>query len=133
MIKRLLGIGNPLTYTHREYEAAVNALNIFFGAVIGVSLGGAEDLPTGDYVLLLLGTAAMVTAILFVSYSHRRVWNCLWLAAVLVGYWYLTERGGFGFPVPDKLLPTLAVWAGMAVFTEFAPRAAEPGEDQEPA
>ena len=133
MLKKLRGIGDPFRPTEREYQASINALNIFFGAVIGINLGGAESLSVGDYVVLLVATSAIVMAILFVSYTHRRIWNSIVLVASLAAYWYILERDGFAVDVSDKLAPTLAIWGTMAILTEFMPRSKDPAEDQESA
>lgn len=118
-------------YTQREIEGAIRALNIFFGAVIGISLAGIGDIPTLDYVAILVSTSAIVMAILLVSHTHRRVWNALTMIIVLAGSWWIVEGSGtdlaFVSHVPDKLLPTLSVWAGMALLTEFSSRMKEPG------
>ncbi|MEO0441594.1 MAG: hypothetical protein AAF067_12065, partial [Pseudomonadota bacterium] len=102
-----------------EYEASINALNIFFGAVIGISLGSIGDIPTMDYVLLLIITAAAVTAILFVTYSERQYWSILLVGLVLFAMWSMNEGDDQIVKLPPKLLPTLAVWALMAISTEF--------------
>ncbi len=126
-VDRLRGIGDPFKPTESEYRAAINALNIFFGAVIGVSLGGVEEMGRGDYMILLLLTSTVVIAILYVSYSHRPLWNALLLTTVLGAFWYGAEHAGaFDFEVPDKLMPTLWVWAGMVIVTEFSPRSPDP-------
>ncbi len=127
---RIRGIGDPFRPTEREYRASLNALNIFFGAVIGVSLGGIEEMTRSDYILLLFLTSTIVIAILFVSYTHRPIWNTIMLAMVLCGFWYGAEYTDFiDIEIPDKLMPTLWVWAGMAVATEFTERAPDPEQD----
>ncbi len=134
IVGRVRGVGDPFKPTESEYRAALNALNIFFGVVIGVSLGGVEAMGRGDYMMLLLLTSTIVIAILYVSYLHRPLWNAIMLAAILGGFWYVVEGrqgGGFlDFEVPDKLMPTLWVWAGMAIVTEFSPRSPDPEQDQ---
>lgn len=121
-------VSNPGKLTQREYEASLNALNIFFGAIIGVSLGNIEKMPTINYVVLLLITASIVSTILVVSYSHRRFQNMLVMILVLAMAWYahlyLTDESPVTFP--EKLLPTLSVWAGMAIMLEFTEKMQEP-------
>lgn len=108
-----------------EYRATMNALNIFFGAIIGVNFASAEGLPLEDYVTLLLLTALTVTNILIVSNTRRRLWSTLNLGLFLIIF-YLAFYAGEIFDefgdVPEKLLPTLVVWAGLAVMFEFSPR-----------
>ena len=50
--------------TGREKEALVQGTNLFFGALLGVNLGTANDLPLSVYallVLLLAGTVGTLT------------------------------------------------------------------------
>ena len=130
MLEKLRKIGDPLKLTQREYQATINALNIFFGAIIGVSLGNIAEIPIKEYVILLFVIAAMVSNILIVTFSHRRVWNSLVLVAVLLIAWYLeSDSSGQIIDFPDRVLPTLSVWAAMAVMTEFTQRTKDPEED----
>ncbi len=119
MKKLLAKISGYFKYTRKEYEASINALNIFFGAVIGISLGGIGEIPTLDYVLLLIITAAAVTAILFVTYSERQYWSILMVGLVFFAMWWMNDGDDQIVKLPPKLLPTLAVWALMAISTEF--------------
>ena len=81
---KLLNIGNPFKLTQREYEATINALNIFFGAIIGVAMGNIIEIPLKDYVVLLFIVSALVSSILLVTYTHRRIWNSVMLTTVLL-------------------------------------------------
>ncbi|MEL6875896.1 MAG: hypothetical protein AAGM33_10510 [Pseudomonadota bacterium] len=119
MKKLLARLNNYFKYTRKEYEASINALNIFFGAVIGISLGSIGDIPTMDYVLLLVVTATAVTSILFVTYSERQYWSILLVGLVLFALWSMSNGDDRVIDLPPKLLPTLAVWAVMAISTEF--------------
>ncbi len=121
-------IGDPNKLTQREYEASLNALNIFFGAIIGVSLGNIEAMSVEDYVVLLLATATIVSTILIVSYSHRRIWNMMMMFSLLGLAWYVDiyKVKGIDIDFPEKLLPTLSVWAGLAVLLEFTEKTPEP-------
>jgi hypothetical protein len=121
-------VGNPNKLSQREYEASLNALNIFFGAIIGVSLGNIEAMSVQDYVVLLLATAAMVSTILVVSYSHRRIWNVVVMFSLLGFAWYIDiyRAKGIDIDFPEKLLPTLSVWAGLAILLEFTEKTSEP-------
>jgi hypothetical protein len=115
-IRKYLG----LSISPGEYRATVNALNIFFGAVIGVSLGQTIDMPEADYMLLLAGTSAFVTGILYVSYSERRARNIVILILTIGAAWYsLSDGSPPPIEIPPKLLPTLTVWAAMAILTEL--------------
>ncbi|WP_438729190.1 hypothetical protein ACR9YC_01980 [Parasphingorhabdus sp. DH2-15] len=126
MIKR--NVGDPNKLTQREYEASLNALNIFFGAIIGVSLGNIEAMSVEDYVVLLIATATIVSTILIVSYSHRRIWNMMMMFSLLGLAWYVDiyKVKGIDIDFPEKLLPTLSVWAGLAILLEFTEKTPEP-------
>ncbi len=130
MFEKLLKIGNPFKLTQREYEATINALNIFFGAIIGVSLGNIAEIPLKDYVILLVVISALVSSILLVTYTHRRIWNSIMLIGFLLAAWYQeSDTGGEFIDFPDRVLPTLTVWAAMAIMTEFSDRADDPNEN----
>ncbi len=132
MVGKLLKIGNPFRLTQREYEATINALNIFFGAIIGVSLGNITEIPLDDYVILLVIISALVSSILLVTYTHRRVWNSVMLTGVLLAAWYAeSDSSGAVIDFPERVLPTLTVWAALAVMTEFSDRAEDPRADQD--
>lgn len=130
MKRQLDSLNNLFRYTRKEYEASINALNIFFGAVIGISLGGIGDIPTMDYVLLLVITATAVTAILFVTYSERQYWSILLTGLVLLAMWSMNNGDDRVVELPPKLLPTLAVWAAMAVSTEFSGKFKDRDKDE---
>lgn len=132
MLEKLLKVGNLFKLTQREYEATINALNIFFGAIIGVSLGNITEIPMDDYVTLLVIISAMVSSILLVTYTHRRIWNSILLTGVLMAAWYAESDSSGGIvDFPDRVLPTLTVWAVLAVMTEFSDRAEDPRADQD--
>jgi hypothetical protein len=126
MLGKFLKIGNLFRLTQREYEATINALNIFFGAIIGVSLGNITEIPMDDYVILLVIISAMVSSILLVTYTHRRIWNSVMLTGVLLAAWYAESSTGGLIDFPERVLPTLTVWAVLAVTTEFSDRAEDP-------
>jgi len=110
---------NLLKMTAKEYEASVAALNIFFGAVIGVSLGNLENTSIRDYIELLIGTSAAVMSILFITYSDRKLYS-LFSAVFLMGLiWWFGYFDEDKFSLPPKLLPTLGVWLLLALLTEF--------------
>lgn len=106
--------------TAKEYEASINALNIFFGAVIGISLGSIGDIPTLGYVQLLVITSAAVTSILFVCYSERQYFSVLTTISALGVMWWLDRADDSLFDLPPKLIPTLGVWAAMSLVTRYA-------------
>ncbi|HEY0061776.1 MAG TPA: hypothetical protein VGC21_06625, partial [Telluria sp.] len=56
-----------------EYQANLNGINMFFGAVLGVVLAGIEKLSSLQFFLVLLLLAGNVTSILFISSSRHRI------------------------------------------------------------
>ena len=108
-----------------EYRASIQGLNLFFGAIIGVSFAGAEDLPLEDYASLLLLTAAIVMIILIVSNTRRRLFGFLQLLIATGVAWYVMVRDPFIDGIPAPLFPTLAIWSLLAALTEFTPREKE--------
>lgn len=123
MLDKVKNIGNIFKLTQREYEATINALNIFFGAIIGVSLGNITEIPLQDYMVLLVVIATMVSSILMVTYTHRPLWNSIVLTVVFLAAWYAeSDSSDQMIDFPDRVLPTLSVWAGMAIMTEFSDR-----------
>jgi hypothetical protein len=108
---------------HGEYRATLNGLNIFFGAVLGVVMAGTESLKSWDFAFVLLLTAATIVAILNISTGTRRIVYAI-VAATAIFFlpWLMEKLLSAGAALPDKLQPTLAVWAAMTIAIEFAPR-----------
>ncbi|MGB3722852.1 MAG: hypothetical protein WA979_08550 [Pacificimonas sp.] len=123
------GVKSTGTLQVEEYRASVQALNIFFGAIIGVSFGQIGDIDIPNYMLLLFVTSATVTVILIVSNTRRFVYSSLLLIAVLGSVWYGIYRGAVFTDVPRLLFPTLLVWSAMALLTEFTPREKDAAAD----
>jgi hypothetical protein len=136
MMKRLQ---QSLVMSESEYRANLAGLNTFFGAVLGFVMAGVERLDTGEFALVLCAVSAIVVSILYVSASKQRL-----------AYGILTLMLIFGLPrivgpfldpgdiLPEKLQPTLVVWALLAFLVEFFPRrpedrvAAAAGQPEDP-
>lgn len=122
LLQKIFGLG----YLRQdEYRASINALNIFFGAIIGVNFSNLQALPPRDYAYILFLTSALVVLILIVSNTRRKVWSAVQLIAALAGYYYLFRVDVLIEGVSDHLLITLAIWAGSALLYEFSPREPE--------
>ncbi|WP_305096642.1 hypothetical protein [Croceibacterium aestuarii] len=113
--------------SHREFEANKDGLNIVFGAVLGFVLAAAENLGVYDYAIVLIGSAGAVITILYISASSHRVLYSLFALAFAVAL-PPSVRVATGSAAPDKLMPTLLIWAVVAIILEFAPRERPPGE-----
>ncbi|MEN5263830.1 hypothetical protein [Stenotrophomonas sp. TWI587] len=119
----MVGLGRM---TDREYRANMNGLNMFFGAVLGLALTGAEQLNDLRFAVVLTMVAGAVISILYISSSRHRAAYAAY--AVLVSATF-PELVGVLFHdpdiVPDKIRPTLLVWAGMTILVEFWQREKE--------
>lgn len=116
------GFKSTFVLQAEEYRASVQSLNIFFGAIIGVSFARIENMPMFEYASLLVITAAAVSIILIVSNTRRRIYSALNLLLMLAALWFMFAYEPIFEGIPDQLLPTLIVWAVMAILTEFTPR-----------
>lgn len=118
--------------SQREYRANINGINILFGAAIGFVLVGSETLDPLRFGFMLALVAGVVVSILYITASRHRL---LYLVMSLVTSAILPTALGFTFGdpamVPDKLQPTLIVWALMTAFIEFMPRAKASRDDDE--
>ena len=103
-----------------EYQANLNGMNMFFGAVLGFVLSGTEKLSSWQFGVMLAALAAVVITVLYISSSKHRL-----------GYALLAVLYAATFPeamdfmlrshdvVPDKVRPTLLVWIAMTIMVEF--------------
>jgi uncharacterized membrane protein YccC len=117
------------TANEQEYQAALNGLSIFFGAILGVALGGVEDLEPLPYITLLLMVSGVVLAILYIPASRHRVAYAVGLIVLLTTLLVTHDPGDMilgSFPLPGKLLPTLIVWTAATILVEFGPRSWQP-------
>lgn len=109
--------------TEREYRANIEGLNIFFGAVLGFVLAGAETLDACRFALTLLLVGTSVVTILYITASERRfAYAALTVLVVAVLPQVADRLLGGGAQLPPKVQPTLAVWAALIIVIEFAPR-----------
>jgi len=123
-LMRRLGLGRMST---GEYQANLNGLNMFFGAVLGLVLTGTEKLDAWQFGVLLFCLAGNVITILFISSSRNRVSYAVF---ALVNALLFPKVMGFLLHgqdlVPDKIQPTLLVWTVMTIVVEFWARQKEP-------
>ncbi|OWQ84090.1 hypothetical protein CDN99_24710 [Roseateles aquatilis] len=109
-----------------EYQANLNGMNMFFGAVLGFVLAGTEKLGEWQFGVLLLSLASVVITVLYITSSRHRV---MYAALALFYAWtfpyvmdlLLRQQGA----VPDKVRPTLLVWIVMTIVVEFWARERE--------
>jgi len=109
--------------SYGEYRANLAGLNIFFGAVLGFVMAGAERLDSWNFGLLLLLISGIVVSILYISSSpHRYTYAGLTLLFVAALPYAAAEIFHDPAALPPKLQPTLVVWAAMTIAIEFLPR-----------
>lgn len=103
-----------------EYQANLTGLNTFFGAVLGFVLTGTEALTSLQFGVVLMMLAGAVISILFISSSKHRVVYSIYALVVALVFPDLVDftlrADGL---VPERIRPTLVVWASMAIFVEF--------------
>ncbi|MEP3050562.1 MAG: hypothetical protein ABJP48_11275 [Erythrobacter sp.] len=107
--------------TEREYRANIDGINIVFGAVLGFVLARAENLPTYDFVILLLMSASVVVTILYLGSSQYRLFYGLTTAAS-IGFLPTLLQDVFEIAAIPQLQATLGTWALMVVMVELLPR-----------
>ena len=117
-----------------EYQANVDGLNLFFGAVLGVVMATTDRLATMDFAITLAATASLVVTLLYISSSRHRLMYAVMATVLLLllpralGQ-LLHDPAG----VPPHLQPTLLVWLAFIILVEFAPRESiADGEERAP-
>jgi len=103
-----------------EYQANLNGLNVFFGAVLGFVLTGTETLDSWQFGKILMLLAGAVVSILYISSSKNRVAYSIFALLLSLAFpefvdLVLQVEGS----VPDKIRPTLLVWTVMTILVEF--------------
>ena len=118
---RLFGM---MRMSEREYRANLDGMNIFFGAVLGIVLGGTEAMAPLKFAGLLAMSAGMVVSILYISSSrHRLAYAAVAVILIALLPRLLSDMFEPG-EVSAHLQPTLAVWVAMVIGVEFVPREA---------
>ena len=119
-MKRWFGLSRM---TRPEYEANLNGLNMFFGAMLGLVMAGTERLSSWRFAVMLLLVSGTVVCILYITAARQRltyaalaIGMALFLPSVVDDL--LQGRGA----LPDKVQPTLLVWALMMTVVELYPR-----------
>lgn len=113
--------------THSEYSANKRGLNIFFGAILGVVMTGAENLSALEFGVLLMVSGGFVVNLLYIGESPHRLLYTLQAAAALGLGWYIAYSDTPFFNIDRewmalRLLPAFTVWFLMVALVEFAPR-----------
>lgn len=125
----MLGIDEQ---TRAEKRAAINGMNLFFGALIGANLGSLERLALRDYLILIIIVSLIVLYIQVAPVARRR-WPYLATLAMTVAWLYallLTPLGLELFenrPRPSPhLFVTICLWLLTVASVELRPVAQDP-------
>lgn len=126
MWRAILGIDPQ---TRAEKRAAVNGLNLFFGALIGANLGSLEHLALRDYILIASMVCVIVLYIQLAPVARQR-WMYIAILASYVGVLYLLLLGPPGLhPFQDRPRPqphlfvTICLWLVSVAYIELRPLA----------
>jgi hypothetical protein len=100
----------------------MNAVNLFFSALLGASLGAMTEMPLGRYALTIILLVAAVSSVFVIAYSERRstitsTSLCL-LVVLMLSIWSPT------FQLPSemqRLSIALLIWVLTLVATRLWP------------
>jgi hypothetical protein len=115
-----------------ERRASENAASLFFGALIGANLGTVEDMPIGDYILVIATAAAIVMYLQLVTVTRHRLFYALNLLAFIVVLWVLllspfSDRLFSGTVRPGPhLFWTIVFWLATILTIHMRPLRPEP-------
>jgi hypothetical protein len=112
--------------TRARKTAAVDGLNLFFGALLGANLGTFEGLKLVHYLMMIALLAGMVMALRMFSTGEerRRVVILLGVYALLLAGVLLSpglRPEGLSTEDMNRLVATMAVWIGLALAIELSP------------
>ena len=105
---------NFFRMTESERRSQFQALNLFFGALLGANLGVLMDLPPGEYLRLVVMLAASVAVLQFAFASRRLIYAGL-LVVAYAGFITISivdpSAGEAAFaPYMLKIGTTMGVW-----------------------
>jgi hypothetical protein len=129
MWRRMLGFE---AQTRAEKRAAINGMNLFFGALIGANLGSFDSLNERDYLLLIIIVSLIVLYIQLAPVARRR-WPQLVNLVLAVAGLYVLLMTPFGLelfadrPRPSPhLFYTICLWLLTVAWVEIRPLADPP-------
>jgi hypothetical protein len=112
-----------LVATESEYRANLTGLNTFFGAVLGFVMAGTERLDAAEFAYVLFIVSGVVISILYVHASSQKIaYSVLTFVLIAALPYFVSSVLDRGEALPDKLQPTLLVWALLSVVVEYFPR-----------
>jgi predicted membrane channel-forming protein YqfA (hemolysin III family) len=118
------------SYSDQERRANIAAVNLFFSALLGASLGSMVSLSKYDFTMTIILLTGAVTSIFTIAFTDRRrmmVMTGAMLAFMLACMSYLPN-----FPMHEnmqRLTIALLIWLVTLLAVRFAPSALEePGK-----
>ncbi|QNH10975.1 hypothetical protein HEP73_00385 [Xanthomonas sp. GW] len=103
-----------------EYQANLNGMNMFFGAVLGFVLTGTETLNNWQFGVVLTLLSGIVISILFISNSRHRVAYAIYTTVLVLSFPRMADLVlRANDVIPGKVQPTLIVWTAMTILVEF--------------
>ena len=118
-----LNMPKALVATESEYRANLTGLNTFFGAVLGFVMAGTERLDAFEFAHVLFLVSGTVVSILYVHASSQKIlYSALTFILIAALPYIVATALDQGEALPDKLQPTLFVWALLSVLVEYFPR-----------
>jgi ABC-type iron transport system FetAB permease component len=118
-----LGMPKALVATESEYRANLTGLNTFFGAVLGFVMAGTERLDAIEFAYVLFMVSGAVISILYVHASSQKIAYAVLTFLLIAALPHIVANVlDQGEALPDKLQPTLYVWAALSVLVEYFPR-----------
>ena len=105
---------------------AIDGLNLFFGALLGASLGTMQGLELVEYVKLVVLLAGTVMVLRMLSTSERRTYMLavLGVYVVLIGSILVVPQlqpKGMAIADLQRLVVTLGVWVTFVLAAELSP------------
>lgn len=124
MWRAFLGLDDQ---TRAEKRAAINGVNIFFGALIGANLGALEHLVLEDYLLLVMIVCLIVLYIQLAPVARKR-WSTVFTLLAAVGGLYAILMTPLSLevfesrPLPrPHLFYTICIWLASVASFELRP------------
>jgi hypothetical protein len=112
-----------LIATESEYRANLTGLNTFFGAVLGFVMAGTERLDATEFAYVLFIVSGAVISILYVHASSQKIaYSVLTIILIAALPYIVSNMLDEGEALPEKLQPTLLVWAALSIVVEYFPR-----------
>lgn len=115
-----IGLGRM---TAAEYNANLSGLNMFFGAVLGLALTGAEKLNSVQFGVVLCFMIGIVVSIQYITSARSARHRLGYAAFALVNALIFPEFMDWAFHshevIPHHVRPTLVVWTLITTAVEF--------------